>query len=145
VDEQRETERFPSVTSLPPAIYRSLVADRQNPASAGFFFCRYNPPAMPIDILLITVLRGLVEVAGMMLLGRGMLWLFGRKARQGNFVYDVLTIGAKPFMQLTRKITPRIVRDSHIPVATFFLLFWIWLGLGMAKAVMCAQRALQCV
>ncbi len=100
---------------------------------------------MPIDILLITVLRGLVEVAGMMLLGRGMLWLFGRKARQGNFVYDVLTIGAKPFMQLTRKITPRIVRDSHIPVATFFLLFWIWLGLGMAKAVMCAQRALQCV
>ena len=125
--------------------YRAVTAGKTKPRFAGFFFCRYNPPAMPLDILLITVLRGLVEVAGMMLVGRGMLWLFGPRARQGNFVYDILTIGVKPFLRMTRKVTPRIVRDSHIPAATFFLLFWIWLGLGMAKAVMCAQRALQCV
>ena len=101
--------------------------------------------AMPFEIVLISVLRGLVEVAGLMLVGRGMLWLFGPRARQGNFVYDVLTVGTKPFTQLTRKITPRIVRDAHIPAATFFLLFWIWIGLGIAKAAMCASRGLQCV
>ena len=100
---------------------------------------------MPFDILLITVLRGIVEVAGMMLLGRGFLWLFGPKARQGNLIYDILTIGTKPFTQLTRKITPRFVRDAHIPAATFFLVFWIWIGLGIAKAAMCTSRALQCV
>ena len=53
---------------------------------------------MPFEILLISVLRGLAEVAGLMLLGRGLLWLFGPKARQGNFVYDILTIGTKPFI-----------------------------------------------
>src|SRR5687768_3443756 len=100
---------------------------------------------MPIEILLISVLRGLTEVAGLMLLGRGLLWLFGPKARQGNFVYDILTIGTRPFIQVTRKLTPRFVRDAHIPAATFFLVFWIWIGLGIAKAAMCASRALQCV
>ena len=100
---------------------------------------------MPIEITIISVLRGLIEVAGMMLLGRGLLWLFGPKARQGNFIYDLLTIGTKPFVQATRKITPAFVRDAHIPAATFFLVFWVWVGLGIAKAAMCASRGLQCV
>lgn len=108
-------------------------------------FERLESRPMPIEIILVSVLRGLLEVAGMMLLGRGLLWLFGPKARQGNFVYDILTIGTKPFIQLTRRITPRLVRDAHIPAATFFLVFWTWIGLGMAKAAMCASRGLQCV
>ena len=100
---------------------------------------------MPIEITVVSVIRAIFEVAGMMLLGRGLLWLFGPKARQGNFVYDILTIGAKPFMHVTRKITPMLVRDSHIPAATFFLVFWIWLGLGIAKAALCASHGVQCV
>ena len=89
---------------------------------------------MPFDITLITALRALIEVAGLMLLARGLMWLFGPKARQGNFVYDILTIGTKPFIQLTRKVTPRFVRDAYIPVETFLLVLCIWLGLGVAKA-----------
>ena len=100
---------------------------------------------MPFEITVVSVVRALFEVAGMMLLGRGLLWLFGPKARKGNFVYDLLTIGTRPFIVATRKITPRFVRDSHIPAATFFLVFWIWIGLGIAKAAMCASRGLQCV
>ena len=100
---------------------------------------------MPFEIIAISVLRGLVEVAGMMLIGRGGLWLFGPRARQGNFVYDILTIGTTPFIRATRAITPRFVRDAHIPAATFFLVFWLWIGLGIAKAAMCASRGLQCV
>lgn len=100
---------------------------------------------MPFEITVISVLRALVEVAGMMLLGRGLLWLFGPKARKGNFVYDLLSTGTRPFVLATRKITPGFVRDAHIPAATFFLLFWLWIGLGIAKASMCASRGLQCV
>ena len=100
---------------------------------------------MPIEITLISIARALVEVAGMMLLGRGLLWLFGPKARHGNFVYDILTIGTRPFMRATRKITPSFVADAHIPAATFFLVFCAWVGLGIAKAWMCASRGLQCM
>ena len=106
---------------------------------------RYNRRAMPFEILAITVLRGLVEVAGMMLLGRGLLWLFGPKARRGNFIYDLLTIGTAPFIRLARKMSPRFVPDAHVPAIAFFLLFWLWMGLGIAKAAMCASRSLQCV
>ena len=100
---------------------------------------------MPFEITLISVVRALIEVAMLMLAGRGMLWLFGPRARQGNFVYDILTIGAMPFIKATRAITPKFVRDAHIPAAAFFLVFWIWLGLGIAKAAMCASHGVQCV
>ena len=100
---------------------------------------------MPADIATISVLRALIEVALLMLLGRGALWIFGPRARQGNFVYDILTIGVMPFIKLTRMITPKFVRDAHIPAATFFLVFWVWLGLGIAKAALCQQHGLQCV
>ena len=122
---------------------RRSEVETQNPASAGFFF-RYNAPAMPYDILILSMLRGLTEVAGLMLLGRGLLWLFGPKARQGNFVYDLLTIGTTPFIRLARKMSPRFVPDAHVPAIAFFLLFWLWIGLAIAKAAVCASRGLQC-
>ena len=100
---------------------------------------------MPFEITLVSIVRALVEVAMLMLAGRGMLWLFGPKARQGNFVYDILTIGVMPFIKATRAITPRIVQDAHIPLATFLLVFFVWLGLGIAKAAMCASQGVQCV
>ena len=106
---------------------------------------RYNPRAMPIDITFITVLRALIEVAMLMLLGRGALWIFGPKARRGNFFYDILTIGTLPFLRATRAIAPKLVRDAYIPAATFVLVVVIWLGLGIAKAAMCASRGLECV
>ena len=59
---------------------------------------------MPTEILMLGMLRALIEVAGLMLILRGVLWVFGLKARQGNFVYDILTIGAMPFVKLTRAV-----------------------------------------
>lgn len=100
---------------------------------------------MPFDITLVTVARALFEVCGLMLLARGVLWVFGPKARQGNFLYDLLSAGTKPFMNVTRRVTPRIVRDAYIPAMTFVLVFGVWIVLGIAKAAMCASRGLQCM
>jgi hypothetical protein len=69
---------------------------------------------MPLDILLLTIARALVEVAGMMLLGQGVLWLFGPKGRDGNFVYDLFKMGTRPIVKATRVITPRFVPDAHV-------------------------------
>ena len=100
---------------------------------------------MPTEIVLLSMMLALVEVAGLMLLARGALWLFGPKARKGNFVYDIFTIGVTPFIKFTRRITPRFVPDAHVPAIAFFLLFWAWVGLQMAKHSMCVARAVQCV
>jgi len=99
---------------------------------------------MPADILLVSVARALVEVAGMLMLGRGILWVFGPRAREGNFVYDLFKMGTQPIIKLTRIITPRVVHDAHGGLIAFFLLAWLWLGLALAKHHMCVAQGLQC-
>jgi hypothetical protein len=99
---------------------------------------------MPPEIVLVSLLRALIEVAGLMLLLRGILWLFGPKVRQGNFVYDILTVGATPFMRLTRAATPRLVRDTYVPLLAFIVLVLLWIALGFGQHALCTWRAVQC-
>ena len=99
---------------------------------------------MPPDLFIVTVLRALVQVAGMMLIGRGILWVFGPHARKGNFVYDLLTVGTMPFLKLARKMSPRFVTDAHIPWIAFFLLFWIYVALTLAKLSLCESHGIDC-
>ena len=99
---------------------------------------------MPTDILLVSIARALVEVAGVFLLGQGLLWIFGPKARDGNFVYDLFKMGTRPIIKLTRAIAPRFVHDAHIGLLAFFFLLWLWLGLAYTKNHLCVARGLQC-
>ena len=99
---------------------------------------------MPTDILLLSIARALVEVAGLLLLGQGMLWLFGPKARDGNFIYDLFKLGTRPIIKVTRAISPRFVHDAHIGLLAFFILVWLWLGLAFAKRYLCVSQGLQC-
>jgi hypothetical protein len=99
---------------------------------------------MPTDILLVSMARALVEVAGLLMLGQGILWLFGPKARDGNFIYDLFKKGTRPIIRLTRAITPRFVHDAHVGMVAFFILVWLWLGLAYAKRYMCVIQGLQC-
>ena|SRR5688572_7912568 len=99
---------------------------------------------MPIDILLVSIVRALVEVAGFFMLGQGILWLFGPRARDGNFIYDLFKKGTTPVIKFTRFISPRFVHDAHIGLVAFFILAWLWIGLAVAKRHMCVAQGLQC-
>jgi hypothetical protein len=99
---------------------------------------------MPIDVFLVSAARALVEVAGLMLLGQGVLWLFGPRARDGNFIYDLFKKGTSPLIKVTRAITPRFVHDAHIGLVAFVVLVWLWLALAFAKRYLCVTQGLQC-
>jgi len=99
---------------------------------------------MPLDILLVSVLRTLVEVAGFALLGQGALALLAGKYREQNIFYRVLRIITGPVVRAVRFITPRFIIDAHIPVLTFFLLFWLWIMLAFAKRHLCGLHGLAC-
>ena len=94
---------------------------------------------------MVSMLRSLVEVAGLMLLLRGVMWLFGPRARKGNFVYDIFTVASMPFIRLSRSITPRVVGDAYIPAIAFLLVFAIWIALAAGHQALCVHRAVQCV
>lgn len=99
---------------------------------------------MPAELFVVTALRALVEVAGCFMLGQGLLYLLAGRKRNENFVYQLFSILTRPVFRLTRAITPRFVRDEHIPVAAFLLLLWLWIGLGIAKRYVCVSQAIAC-
>jgi len=99
---------------------------------------------MPFDILLVSILRTLVEVAGFALLGQGALAVLSGKYREQNIFYRVLRIVTGPVVRAVRFITPRIVIDAHVPFLTFFLLFWLWIVLAFVKRHLCGLHGLTC-
>lgn len=100
---------------------------------------------MPIELFLLSVLRALVEVAGFFLLGQGVLYLLAGSTRDRNAVYRMFQFLTRPVIRVTRAITPRVVVDRHIPLLSFFLLFWLWIVLQFLKLRFCAAHQLVCV
>jgi len=97
-----------------------------------------------IELLLLSIARALVEVAGYALIGQGVLALFAGKKRDDNFVYRLLAVVTAPVIRAVRLITPRFIIDRHLPFVAFFLLFWLWLGLAFAKRYVCMVNGLDC-
>jgi len=100
---------------------------------------------VPIELVVLSVLRALVEVAGCFLLGQGVLYLLAGSTRDRNAVYRMFQFLTRPVIRATRAITPRVVVDRHIPLLTFFLLFWLWIVLQILKLRFCAAHQLVCV
>lgn len=97
-----------------------------------------------IELLLVSVLRSLVEVAGFFLLGQGLLYVLAGASREKNVVYQIFRVVTNPVVKAARFITPKQVVDRHVPVVAFFLLFWMWIALAYARRVICVADALVC-
>lgn len=85
----------------------------------------------------VTILKGLLEVAGLALVGQGILYLLAGAGREHNVFYRVLKIIALPAWKVARFITPRAISDQHVGLAAFFLVVGLWLGLSIEKAQQC--------
>ena len=99
---------------------------------------------MPLELLIVSMLRALVEVAGCFMLGQGLLYVLAGRKRDDNFIYRFFALLTRPVMKVTRIITPRFVRDDHISIAAFMLLLWLWIGLAIAKRYICVSQGLAC-
>ena len=99
---------------------------------------------MAFDLILVQLGRVLVEVAGFALLGRGVLALLAGKSRHENLFYKILESITRPAVKTVRWITPRFIIDAHVPMLTFFLLFWLWIALAIAKRYLCGLHGLAC-
>jgi hypothetical protein len=96
------------------------------------------------ELFVVSIVRVLVEVAGYTLLGQGVLALFAGRSRDSNVVYRLMQTITNPAIRMVRMITPRFVIDKHIPFVTFFVLFWLWIGLAMAKRYICVTQGVNC-
>ena len=93
---------------------------------------------MPLDLLLVTIAKALVELAGLFVLGQGVLYLLAGGKREGNIFYQLFRVLTRPVYAITRFLTPKLIVDRHIPMVALMLLFWLWVILTMMKIQICA-------
>ena len=84
----------------------------------------------------VVILKAVTEVAGVGMLGQGLLYVLAGQKREQNLVYKLFKIITSPVMKITRAITPRIVLDRHIWLVSVLLLVMLWLALTVYKIKM---------
>lgn len=82
----------------------------------------------------VVVLKGLVEFAGLLILGQGLVFMLSFGKHEQNPVYQLMRFLTSPVTRVVRKITPAFVVDRHVPAVALFVLFWIWVVLILMKA-----------
>jgi uncharacterized protein YggT (Ycf19 family) len=86
----------------------------------------------PIELWLVSIARALVEVAGFVLLGQGLLYVLAGQSRRDNFVYQLFAVVTRPVLKAVRFLTPRFIIDRHLPFVAF------------AKRYLCTLHGLDC-
>lgn len=88
----------------------------------------------------IVIAKALIAVAGLALLGQGIVHVLAGAGRETNIFYRLLRILAKPATTAVRAITPRrLVPDEYIGFAAFFLLAGIYIALVIQQASLCVD------
>lgn len=90
---------------------------------------------------IIVILKALTEVAGVAMLGQGVLWVIAGSKRDQNLVYNLFKTLTSPVMKATRWITPRVVLDQHLGLVAFFLLLALWVALTAMKIRIVLQNS----
>jgi hypothetical protein len=90
-------------------------------------------------LLLLSATKLVLEIAGLALLGQGLLYLLAGAKRDTNVFYLALRGIARPFTWLARRITPSLVAEHHVPFVAFFLIVIGWVLVTIQKIQYCVS------
>jgi uncharacterized protein YggT (Ycf19 family) len=93
--------------------------------------------------MLLVVLHTLILVAGLSLLGQGIVGIFNWRRRHDNFVYQLFAIITRPVVMAVRAVTPRVVLDEHVPLVAFLLLLIGYFAVGLWHRDVCLDDLTQ--
>lgn len=99
---------------------------------------------LTLGLQILSILRALVEVAGLFLLAQGVLYLLIGGTRDENVVYQLFRIVTRPAISLTRVMMPRVIPDRSIPFVSFVMLFTLWILLAYIRLAICKSSGLVC-
>ena len=81
-------------------------------------------------------------IALLALVGQGILYVLAGGNRDSNVFYKLLQVLAKPFTLPVRKITPKQISDSQVPIVTFLLLAVLYAVVTFERADLCVTSQL---
>ena len=89
--------------------------------------------------LVIVILKSLIELSLMFVVGRFILGLLAGVKRETNVFWQLLDVASKPSLWLTRRFSPKLILDQHIPLAAVSWLIIAWVLVVMLKIDLCLQ------
>jgi hypothetical protein len=94
------------------------------------------------EIFILKALKAIVEIALYSMIGQGIVGLLAGASKENNFVYVLLRIITSPATKLVRLLMPKVILDRYIPIITFGILVWVFIGLTFALAHQIANASL---
>lgn len=88
-------------------------------------------------LLAVVIAKSLIELSLMFIIGRFLLGLMAGPKRDHNVFWQLLDVAAKPALWVTRKISPKLILDQHIPLATGSWLLMAWVLVVQWKIELC--------
>ena len=90
-------------------------------------------------LLVIVIVKSLIELSMMFIVGRFILGLLAGAKRDTNVFWQLLDVASKPALWLTRRISPKLILDQHIPLATVSWLILAWVLVVKLKIDVCLE------
>lgn len=85
----------------------------------------------------LNIVQLVLYIALLALVGQGILFVLAGAKRESNVFYKLLQVLSKPFTLPVRKITPKLVSDSQVPLVTFLLLVVLYAVVTFERADLC--------
>ena len=93
-------------------------------------------------LLAVVIAKSLIELSFMFIVGRFLLGLLAGPNRDNNVFWQLLDVASKPALWITRKFSPRLILDQHIPLATSSWLIIAWVVVLQLKIEMCLEMGM---
>jgi hypothetical protein len=90
-------------------------------------------------LLAVVIAKSLIELSLMFIVGRFLLGLLAGPNRDSNVFWQLLDVASKPALWITRRLSPRLILDQHIPLATSSWLIIAWVVVVQMKIEMCLE------
>jgi hypothetical protein len=93
-------------------------------------------------LTVLNLVQLVLYIALLALAGQGALYVLAGAGRDRNVFYKLLQLVSKPFTILVRKLTPKQISDSQVPVVTFLLLLVFYAVVSFERADLCVSNNL---
>ena len=93
-------------------------------------------------LLAVVITKSLIELSLMFIIGRFLLGLLAGSNRDNNVFWQLLDVASKPALWITRKISPKLILDQHIPLATSSWLLIAWVLMVQLKIELCLEMGI---
>ena len=90
-------------------------------------------------LLAVVIAKSLIELSLMFIVGRFLLGLLAGPNRDSNVFWQLLDVASKPALWITRRISPKLILDQHIPLAASSWLIIAWVVVVQMKVEMCLE------